>query len=778
MRIIQKLFLGGVGVLALWTGLPGRAQVTLSVSPAVISNTWPGEVTLQISGIPAGAQVQIGRYQDVTGSGVIQTNDVLLDAIKLTDNGSAFVEQGITNFNVPYDANPATGAISATFNLAAPRPLGNLVGNFIYKVSSVTGAFTPVTATFVITNAATGAGVSGIIYSNNLTPLPYALAVALSAGGQYAGAASAGATGQYQLNLEPGNYRVVPFRLGYVSDFSLAVPVSLTSGTVTTNLSQVPGTVTISGNVNGGAGNNLGGVLLELTSGSQVVITATDTNGNYSAAVTPAAWKVDPDTGHLAERAYVAPQNSLQVDTSGGSQSGQNIVLTKANALFYGRITDTNGVPFANIGMDAQDQSGLYQAMGYSDTNGQYAIAIPGGPNYWYWSPDGSSLPPAAYLISSSDYNAFPASGQAIQQNFTVIPASAQISGHLQDQTGSALSGVGISVNGTVYGTNYNAYVDTDNSGNYTLAAVPGTWTVSVNASGSDGLYSQYGLTTTNTPTVTVPPTNIVVNFTAVHPQPLSLRGGTLPFGVANRPYSFSLNAAGGVQPYSYSLASGALPSGLNLSGQGFFSGTPNNSGTSTFTIQVNDQTGTDYVTASFTLVVAPPLQITTSSLSNAVVGGYYSVQLQLTGGEPPYAWGVPPSLPQGLSLSTNGLISGVPQAGTANSYPLAISVFDSSNQSATQNLTLVVTTAIVVSPEGGPLLSSPAVNPDGSFQFGFSTMPDTTYTVEYSPDLLSWMSLLSFQSPGGPMLITDPNAAGRPRGFYRVKSSGGALNP
>ena len=684
----------------------------------------------------------------------------MLDAIKITDNGSAFVEQGITNFNVPYDANPATGAITATFNIAPPRIQGSLVGNYIYKVSSTTGAFTPATNTFAITNAATGTGVGGIIYSNNLTPLPYAEVVALAAGGHYAGGALADVTGHYQLNLQPGNYELVPFYSGYVSDFSLGVPVSLTGGTVSNNLSLAPGTVTISGNVSS-SGSSLGVSWWNCSSGSQVVLTSTDTNGNYSAAVTPAAWEVSPDTGHLAERAYVEPQQSLSVNTSGGSQSGQNIVVTKGNALLYGRITDTNGVPFANLSLGAQDQSGLYQASVFSDTNGVYYIAVPGGPDYWNWYPDSKDLPPASYLISSST-NAFLASGQAILQNFLVIPGSAQITGHLQDESGNPLSGVSINVNGTVYGTSFSASVDTDNNGDYTLAAVPGTWTVNVNSSGSDGLYSQYGLTTTNSPVVTVPPTNIVVNFTAVPPAPLALSGGTLPFGVVNRGYSFSINASGGVQPYNYSVVSGSLPSGLNLSFEGYLSGTPGNSGTNTFTIQVNDQTGITHTNASFTLVVAPMLQIETFSLSNAVVGDSYSVQLQLTGGEPPYSWGVPPSLPLGLSLSTNGLLSGVPQAGTAGMYTnMAFSVYDGSNQSATQYLTLVVNTSIVVTPVGGPLLSSPAVNVDGSFQFGFSTMPDTTYTIEYSSDLLSWMSLLSFQSPGGPSgsLIPTPPA-------------------
>jgi hypothetical protein len=67
-------------------------------------------------------------------------------------------------------------------------------------------------------------------------------------------------------------------------------------------------------------------------------------------------------------------------------------------------------------------------------------------------------------------------------------------------------------------------------------------------------------------------------------------------------------------------------------------------------------------------------------------------------------------------------------------------------------------------------LLSAPVHNSDGSFQFGFMSAPGVNYTIQYSSDLSTWTSVLSFQSPGGSMLIVDPNAAGSSRRFYRVK--------
>ncbi|MHC4714723.1 MAG: Ig domain-containing protein, partial [Planctomycetota bacterium] len=54
--------------------------------------------------------------------------------------------------------------------------------------------------------------------------------------------------------------------------------------------------------------------------------------------------------------------------------------------------------------------------------------------------------------------------------------------------------------------------------------------------------------------------------------------------------YSETLAATGGVTPYSWSIVSGSLPTGLSLnSGTGEISGTPTTGGTSNFTVRATD---------------------------------------------------------------------------------------------------------------------------------------------------------------------------------------------
>jgi hypothetical protein len=86
---------------------------------------------------------------------------------------------------------------------------------------------------------------------------------------------------------------------------------------------------------------------------------------------------------------------------------------------------------------------------------------------------------------------------------------------------------------------------------------------------------------------------------------------------------------------------------------------------------------------------------ITTSSLPNGAVGIPYSQILAATGGSIPYAWTIASgTLPTGLSLSSNGVISGTP---TIISDPTSITfqVTDTANIIASKNLSITIGYAV-----------------------------------------------------------------------------------
>jgi len=79
-----------------------------------------------------------------------------------------------------------------------------------------------------------------------------------------------------------------------------------------------------------------------------------------------------------------------------------------------------------------------------------------------------------------------------------------------------------------------------------------------------------------------------------IAPAPVTLACVSASAGQVGTAYASSLVASGGTAPYTYSIASGALPAGLSLNtSSGAITGTPTTAGAATFTAKVVDSTGT-----------------------------------------------------------------------------------------------------------------------------------------------------------------------------------------
>jgi hypothetical protein len=89
-------------------------------------------------------------------------------------------------------------------------------------------------------------------------------------------------------------------------------------------------------------------------------------------------------------------------------------------------------------------------------------------------------------------------------------------------------------------------------------------------------------------------------------PPPLDIVTATIAGGTVGVAYSAALAASGGTGADSWTVQSGALPSGIDLSAAGVLSGTPSEVGITTFTIAANDS-GTPQQTATqtYNLIVA-----------------------------------------------------------------------------------------------------------------------------------------------------------------------------
>ena len=177
-------------------------------------------------------------------------------------------------------------------------------------------------------------------------------------------------------------------------------------------------------------------------------------------------------------------------------------------------------------------------------------------------------------------------------------------------------------------------------------------------------------------------------------PPPLSITTESLPGSTVGSAYSQTLAATGGTAPYSWSLASGALPPGLSLSSAGVVSGTPTAAGAFNFEARASDSgSPSQSDTQALSITVAPaPLVVTTASLAGGTVGAAYSQTLAATGGTQPYSWSLHSgTLPAGLALSGAGVLSGTPTAAGAFEFVVKATDTGTPSQTATKPFSVTV---------------------------------------------------------------------------------------
>jgi len=183
-----------------------------------------------------------------------------------------------------------------------------------------------------------------------------------------------------------------------------------------------------------------------------------------------------------------------------------------------------------------------------------------------------------------------------------------------------------------------------------------------------------------------------------VNPPPLTL---TCPAGIAvvGVPYSSSLVASGGLPPYTFSITSGALPTGLTLDpATGAITGTPASFGTYSFTAKVVDSRGNaaGTTTSTCTITVAPSPVVLICAANSATEGQAYSSSLQASGGVAPYTFSITSgALPTGLTLNPQtGAITGTPAS--FGTYSFTAKVVDATGTAAG---TAVNTCTITIAP-------------------------------------------------------------------------------
>lgn len=222
-------------------------------------------------------------------------------------------------------------------------------------------------------------------------------------------------------------------------------------------------------------------------------------------------------------------------------------------------------------------------------------------------------------------------------------------------ESGTLPSNINLSANGLLSGT----------------PIISGNFPITIRATDSNGCFGQlnYTFVVGTCPTISISP-------------------GTLPSGLFGTNYNQALSASGGTPGYNFTFT-GNLPSGITLSTAGVLSGSPNSVGSFDFTVTATDQNGCAGSKA-YTLIICSVITVNPMVLPGGVVGSNYSQNLTALGGGIPHNFTFSGTLPNGLTLMNDGLLSGIPTlSGTFN---FIVTATDTSSCTGSRSYSVVIT--------------------------------------------------------------------------------------
>jgi hypothetical protein len=243
----------------------------------------------------------------------------------------------------------------------------------------------------------------------------------------------------------------------------------------------------------------------------------------------------------------------------------------------------------------------------------------------------------------------------------------------------------------------------------------------------------------------------------------VTLNGYSMPSGVVGHAYAgFDFNSVLQVKgdpnfdaaSVRWSVAGGALPAGLSLSAAGKLTGTPSAAGSAGFQVMASYKTKAGQ--QSYQLVVADvTVALAGASLPDGEQGVAYSYDFRprLSVSDPAFnaadvSWSVVGELPAGLTLSSSGVLSGVPTASGTQLFAVKASYFGKAGQQSYRVIVADITVAL-----------GSATLPTGQYgsAYSYDLKPLVTVTNDgaYSPSEVAW-SLAGGALPDGVKLESN----------------------
>lgn len=573
----------------------------------------------------------------------------------------------------------ATGVISGT-----PTTVGQ--NNVSIEVADARGATATAALLITVTSAAAPLAISTAALPDWTQNVAYAQTLAATGGsGTYSWSVTAGSLpAGMTLNAQTGAITGTPTA---VSTATFTVQLSDGSATATRQFTiriNPPPTITTTTLPNGGQNQAYSTTLT--ASGGTPPLTWSIASGSL-----PQGLSLNASTGVISGTPAATGSFAItfRVTDAAGAASTAPLNLTVASASSI-TITTAAVLPQAVV-------NSLYAvtlaATGGSGTGYQWSLA-PGST-----LPGGLTLNPLTGAISGTPVVAgtsqftiqvVDSAGGSASKQFTLTVAAAVLSITTASPLPDAVIGAPYTATVQAAGASGAGYV-------FTLAggALPSGLTLNPNGTIS-GTPTQAGAAQLTIQVQDSAGATASKPFTLnVAAATLSITATALAAAALNKPYLVTIQAAGGVRPYTWSLVSGQLPPGLSLNpATGEISGSPSTTGVFAFRLRVRDGSGLT-AEASFTLEVGT-FTITTTSLPRAGWNVPYTFTLGAAGGTAPYTWAITAGQPPGIQLDpVTGTLSGIPTQ--AGNYVITIEARDVTGATASRQLPLVVSAGLAI---------------------------------------------------------------------------------